>query len=74
MRIDAATRPFILTFPLTGSQHLLTSDDAQRLLDTQRVQVTSATRSRVTFCTHDGTRSVLEPATRGGGAAFVITR
>lgn len=76
MRIFAVERPFILTFHASGHSHLLTSEEAQRLLDAN--PVVRATKHRVVFHGHNtpnpAERSTLRPATLGGGPAFLIER
>jgi hypothetical protein len=75
-RITAAARPFTLTFLATGTSYLLTSEEAQRLLD--EYPAVKATANRVTLQGHNTgdpkQRTVLTPATLGGGAAFVIEK
>jgi len=76
MTITATLRPFLLTFHATGTTYRLSSGEAQRLLDEQ--PVVTATRTRVVFPEHNTSdpqqRVTLQPATRGGGPAFVITK
>jgi len=76
MKITAVQRPFIATFHASGHQYAWTSEQTQRVLDeypaikanTQRVVLpghnTSNPRERVT----------IQPATRGGGPAFIISK
>jgi len=76
MRITAKARPFILTFLATGTSYPLTSEEAQRLLD--EYPAVTATRNKVVFQGHNTSkaseRTVLQPATRGGGPAFDVDR
>lgn len=73
--IHTTSRPYILTFLATGTSYPLTSADAQRLLD--EYPAVSATRNRVVLQGHNASdpkqRCTLQPATRGGGAAFIIS-
>lgn len=74
MKITAVKRPFILTFRSSGQSYPLTADEAQRLLDAY--PPFKATSQRVELHGHNSDkaydRTVLQPATRGGGPAFVI--
>ncbi len=63
-------RPYLLTFKRGGS-FLLTSEDAQQLIDS--AEVIAATRDRVRLQA-SGIESVLTAATRGGGPAFELPR
>lgn len=73
-KITAIARPFILTFLATGQSYLLTSEEAQRVLN--EYPAYKATRNRVILHGHNTAspreRTVLRPATLGGGPAFVI--
>lgn len=68
MRIYVVPRPYTLTCLATGTAYCLTSDEAQRVLDAYAPVL--ATSARVVL----SGRTVLQPATRGGGTAFVIER
>jgi hypothetical protein len=76
MKITATARPFILTFHASGHSYLLTQDEAQRLLD--EYPAVRATRNRVVLVGHNtaraSERSTIQPATLGGGPAFIIER
>jgi hypothetical protein len=76
MKITAADRPFILTFIATGTSYPLTSTEAQRLLD--EYPAIRATRNSVTLHGHNTSsaqeRTIIRPATLGGGSAFTIER
>lgn len=76
MKITALDRPFLLTFVSSGHSYPLTRDDAQRLLD--EYPAVRATRNRVVLAGHNSSRAydrtILQPATRGGGPAFEVTR
>lgn len=76
MTITALPRPFILTFLATGTSHPLTAEEAQRLLD--EYPAVMATRNKVVLQGHNTPdpkqRTVLRPATLGGGPAFAIER
>jgi hypothetical protein len=72
MIVHVIARPYVVSFPATGSRYPLTSDDAQRLID--GYPVISATRNRVVLRSDDRQRCVIYPATAGGGPAFDITR
>lgn len=76
MKISTVARPYMLTFLSSGHSYPLTSEEAQRVLE--RESVVSASRNRVVLYGHNTPdpkqRIVLQPATRGGGAAFLIER
>lgn len=76
MKISTVARPYILTFNASGHSYPLTSEDAQRLLD--EYPAVTATRNRVVLQGHNTSRaserSVIRPATLGGGPAFVIEK
>lgn len=76
MKITAVQRPFILTFLATGTSYPLTSEEAQRLLDGYPAH--SATKYKVVLQGHNTPdpkqRTVLRPAARGGGPAFLISK
>lgn len=73
--ITAVARPFVLTFCATGTSYPLSSVEAQNLLDEYPAH--SATKYRVVLQGHNTPdpkqRTVLQPATRGGGPAFLIS-
>jgi hypothetical protein len=70
----AVERPFLLTFRSSGHTYAITREEAQRLLD--EYPAVYASKFRVVLQGHNSSRatdrSVLRPATVGGGAAFVI--
>ncbi len=72
--IHTVPRPYLLTFPETGSTYPLTSEEAQRLLD--EYPAITATKYRVVLQGHNtaraSARTILRPATKGGGPAFII--
>lgn len=74
MTITALGRPFTLTFLATGTRYPLTSAEAQRLLD--EYPAVKATRNRVLLAGHNTSdpkqRTLITPATIGGGPAFDI--
>lgn len=76
IKITAVSRPFLLTFLATRQTYPLTSEEAQRLLD--EYPAVSATKYRVVLQGHNtasaSERTVLQPATRGGGPAFIIEK
>jgi hypothetical protein len=76
MKITTVERPYVLTFLATGTSYPLTSDEAQRLLD--EYPAVRATCNRVILPGHNTSRAsertVLRPATLGGGPAFIIQR
>jgi hypothetical protein len=76
VKITTVDRPYLLTFHATGQSYPLTSAEAQRLLD--EYPAISATRNRVVLPGHNtgraAERCIVQPATRGGGPAFVIER
>lgn len=76
MKITTYPRPYLLTFRATGRAYPLTSDDAQRLLD--EYPAVTATRYCVILQGHNTPdpkqRTMITPATRGGGPAFEVTR
>ncbi len=73
--ITAASRPFLLTFVSSRHAYLLTSDDAQRLIDGN--PIVRASSNLVVFEAHNKVsaqeRSMLRPATLGGGPAFTFS-
>lgn len=73
--IATVPRPYTLTFLATGTSYPLSSDEAQRLLD--EYPAVSATRNRVVLEGHNTSkaseRTILRPATLGGGPAFILT-
>lgn len=71
MKIQTVSRLYVITFRGTGTSYLITSDDAQRLLDAY--PIVAATRNRV-IVQGDDQRTILRPATAGGGPAFIIER
>jgi len=75
MKVYAVERPYSLTFA-NGHSYLLSSVEAQRLLD--EYPVVTASRNRVVLQGHNtdvaSARTTLRPATLGGGPAFVIER
>lgn len=76
MKITTVQRPYTLTFLYSGSVYPLTSEEAQRLLDAYPAH--SATKYKVVLVGHNTPdpkqRTVLRPATRGGGPAFLISK
>lgn len=76
MKILVVDRPYLLTFLSSGHTYPLTSAEAQRLLD--EYPAVRATRNRVVLPGHNTSqaseRSIIRPATVGGGPAFIITR
>lgn len=74
--ITAAARPYLLTFVATGTTYAVSSDEAQRLLD--EYPAVTARPNKVVLQGHNSSRAsdrtVLQPATRGGGPAFMIDR
>jgi hypothetical protein len=70
--ITAAIRPFLIAFPAVAETYPLTSDQVQRLLDSDAVVVT-ATRHAVTVRLSSGALAMILPATRGGGDAFALS-
>jgi hypothetical protein len=75
-KIYTVQRPYTLTFLATGTAYPLTSDEAQRLLD--EYPAVRASRNRVVLQGHNTAdpqqRTVLTPATHGGGPAFIVSR
>jgi hypothetical protein len=76
MKIQTVARPYTLTFRSSGHSYPLTSEDAQRLLD--EYPAIKATSQRVVLMGHNTgdprQRTILQPATRGGGPAFIVDR
>lgn len=78
MRIYTVERPYLLTFNGSGHTYLITSEEAQRLLN--EYPAVSASRNRVVLPGHNlpasdrASRSTLVPATLGGGPAFIIEK
>ncbi len=76
MTITTVPRPYLMTFVSSGHTYLLTQDEAQRVLD--EYPAVRATKYRVILQGHNTPdpkqRTILRPATLGGGPAFVISR
>lgn len=76
MPIRTMPRPYILTFHSSGHTYPLSAVEAQRLLD--EYPPVRANSQRVVLPGHNTSnpaeRCTLRPATRGGGAAFVISK
>lgn len=72
MKVYTVSRPYTVSFSLTGARYPLSSEEAQRLIDSYPVLV--ATRNRVTLRADDGRRTQITAATLGGGPAFVVER
>jgi hypothetical protein len=80
MTVTATRRPYAIEFaadapvpPFSKDRYPFTADEAQRLLDQNASKIVTATAHKVVM--HTGSMTItLRPATRGGGAAFTITR
>lgn len=76
LKITACQRPFLLTFLATGTTYPLTTEETQRILD--EYPAVKATKYRVILQGHNTSdprqRTVIQPATRGGGPAFIVSR
>lgn len=74
MRIKTTPRPYILTFRSSGHSYTIAADEAQRLLDAY--PAVTATSRKVVLVGHNSAhaydRTVLTPATRGSGPAFIL--
>lgn len=74
MKVTAIDRPFVITFQGSGHSYPVTSEEVQRLLD--EYPIVRASRYRVTLqggnSAHAYDRTVIQPSTRGGGAAFIV--
>lgn len=71
VRLTCTVRPYLLTFS-SGSSYLLTSEDAQRVLDSEPI-VSWTARRVVLQGGNDGkvyNRATLTPATLDGAVAF----
>lgn len=66
--IVVADRPYVLTFPATGTSYPATSEDVRCLLAEYPVRFVNGTTVRLRA--DDGQRVTIRPATLGGGAAF----
>lgn len=75
-KITTVARPYTLTFLATGTSYPMTAEDAQRVLD--EYPAVTATAYRVVLVGHNTgdprQRTVLTPATLGGGVAFIVER
>jgi hypothetical protein len=75
-KYSTVARPYVITFHATGTRYLLTSEEAQRLLD--EYPIVRAYQNRIILQGHNTPdpkqRVTLEPATVGGGVAFTWTR
>ena len=70
-KVLAVSRPYTLRFRYyDGGAYPLTSEDAQRLIDT--TPIIKCDENRVVFRNDDNTTCELVPATLGGGPAFVL--
>lgn len=67
MKVTAMARPFILSSS-DGPAFLITSEEAQRVLDAKWRDIARVSAVRVVFA--DAT--ILQPATTGGGPAFKV--
>lgn len=76
IQVRTQPRPYVLTFHATGTAYPLTSEEAQRLID--EYPIVRATRQRVILAGHNTAdarqRTSIQPATRGGGPGFEVTR
>lgn len=75
-KIYTVNRPYTLTFLVSGRSYALSADEAQGLLD--EYPAVTATKHKVVLVGHNTSRAsertVLQPATVGGGPAFIIER
>lgn len=69
--ITATARPFLITFVASRDSFLLTSEEAQRLLDADTIVRATVRRVQLTGA---GGSYYLQPATLGGGSAFIIVK
>lgn len=72
MQVHAKQRPMVLTFEATGSAYPISSDEAQTLID--QYPVLKASSNRVILRADDGHKTIISPATLGGGNAFEIVK
>jgi len=72
VKVYALARPFILDFGTPGGRYPITSEEAQRLIDSY--PVLSANRTAVVLRADDGGKVRITPATLGGGPAFDIEK
>ncbi len=74
MKVTVTDRPYIIEFLATRTRYPITSEEVQRLLD--EYPVVTASRTRVVLQGHNTSdpkqRTVITPATLGGGHAFTI--
>lgn len=70
MKITANARPFLLT--MSGHTYPINAEEAQRLLDEYPAE--RAAVNRVVLRGGGSNRATLQPATLGGGPAFVIEK
>jgi hypothetical protein len=74
--VSVVARPYLVTFLATGAQYPLSAEEAQRAID--EYPVISATKYRVVLQGHNTAdpqqRTVITPATLGGGPAFEVSR
>jgi hypothetical protein len=71
MKVYTVSRPYLIDF-VGGGRYPLTSEEAQRLIDSY--PVVSANRTAVTLRGDDGRKTRITPATLGGGPAFVVEK
>jgi len=76
VKVTAVARPFVVTFLATGTTYPATSSDVQNMLD--EYPAVTASKFRVILQGHNTPdpkqRVLIQPATRGGGPAFVVER
>ena len=68
-RPHVVPRPYLLHFPATGTSYPISSEEAQRLIDSYPV-MSGSNSERLFLRGDDGHISQLYPATLGGGPAF----
>lgn len=70
--IQIARRPYLLTFPATGTSYPLTAEEADRLV--AAYPVVHCYRRRLVLRADDGQLCSIRPATLDSEAAFVQVR
>jgi hypothetical protein len=71
IKVTVTSRPYTLSVDGTPNSYLLTSIEAQRLIDASTILNVAPNRVDVSGA---GERTIIRPATLGGGDAFLFTR
>lgn len=72
MSVQIARRPYLLTFPATGTTYPVSAEEVDRLA--AEYPVVNVSAFRLTLRADDGQHCQIRPATLGGGLAFTVTK